>query len=125
MLNHNCPKDHHFAVIGNDKLFEQECKTCSYAERDAQVFKKVQHECFGGSRKNITLLTNGTSVQMQEAINNTIKRAKNSEVPGIFYYAGHGWPTPDTQEPLLFPADIGPNQLESAPKPMKLWQFPY
>ena len=54
---------------------------------------------------------------MQEAITNTLKRARQRNSPVVyFYYAGHGWPTPDTQEPLLIPADIGPNQLESALK---------
>ena len=54
---------------------------------------------------------------MAAAINSVVKRAKQRDEPVVyFYYAGHGWPTPDTQEPLLVPVDIGPNQLSSAMK---------
>ena len=112
------PKDHHFAVIiGNENYSSKNVKSVAYAERDAQVFKKYSMNVLGVPENNVTLLTNGTSVQMQEAINNTLKRARQRVSPVVyFYYAGHGWPTPDTQEPLLVPADIGPNQLESALK---------
>ena len=114
----SAPKDHHFAVIiGNTNYSSKNVREVVYAVRDAQAFKKYSTNILGVPEKNVTLLTNGTSVQMQEAITNTLKRARQRNSPVVyFYYAGHGWPTPDTQEPLLIPADIGPNQLESALK---------
>jgi len=112
------PQDNHFAVIiGNENYTSKNVKSVPFAERDAQVFKLYSTNILGVPEDNVELVTNGSSVQMAAAINSVVKRAKQRDEPVVyFYYAGHGWPKPDTQEPLLVPADIGPNQLESAMK---------
>ena len=112
------PKDNHFAVIiGNENYTSNNVISVDYAVRDAQVFRHYSTNIFGVPDDHIEFVTNASSVQMQAAISSVLKRAQQRESPVVyFYYAGHGWPTPDTQEPLLVPADIGPNQLESALK---------
>lgn len=114
----NAPNDNHFAVIiGNENYTSKNVKNVAFAERDAQVFKLYCTNLLGVPEDNVELLTNGSFVQMTEAINSVSRRAKQRDKPVVyFYYAGHGWPTPNTQEPLLVPADIGPNQLRSAIK---------
>lgn len=112
------PQDNHFAVIiGNENYTSTNARNVDFAVRDAQVFKLYSTNILGVPQDNVELVTNGSAVQMAAAINSVIKRAKQRDEPVVyFYYAGHGWPTPDTQEPLLVPADIGPNQLSSAMK---------
>ena len=111
------PKDNHFAVIiGNEKYTNSGVvANVAGAEHDAEVFQRYSTNILGVPKDNIEYTTNASAAQMDDAIDRVIKRAKQRTSPVVyFYFAGHGWPAPETNQPLLIPADIGPSQIESA-----------
>lgn len=107
-------RDNHFAVVvGNEKYSSAD--NVDYAEHDAQTFKRYCTNILGVPEDQVELVENGSAVEMKRAINNVIRRAQQENSPVIyFYYAGHGWPEPKTNEALLIPVDVGINQLDDA-----------
>ncbi len=112
------PRGNHFAVIiGNENYSSTGVTKVDYAKRDAETFKRYCVNVLGVPEENVEFVLNGSAAQMKSAVERTIKRSVHRESPVVYYYyAGHGWPKEDTQEPLLIPADIGPNQLDMAVK---------
>ena len=109
-------RENHFAVvIGNEKYSSAD--NVDFAEHDAQTFKRYCINILGVPEDQVEFVENGSAVQMKQAINNVVRRAKQENSPVIyFYYAGHGWPEPITEEALLIPVDVGVNQLDEALK---------
>lgn len=103
-------------VIGNEHYQSEDIYGVKFANRDAQVFQKYCQNLLGVPAENIELVLDGSIGQMNEAlrkISNIVEQERNAVV--YFYYAGHGWPSEDS-EPLLIPSDISVNQLENAIK---------
>ncbi len=79
-----------------------------FAANDAKVFKEYCVKTFGIPEKQVKLLVNATSAQMNQGIAwlaNLVKVEEgNAEV--IFYYSGHGLPDEQTKEGYLIPVDV-------------------
>ena len=111
------PKENHYAVIiGNEKYTNSGVvDNVDGAEYDAEIFKKYSTNILSVPADHIEYAINASAAQMRDAIDRIIKRARQTTSPVVyFYYAGHGWPEQDTDQPLLIPADIGPSQIELA-----------
>lgn len=109
-------KENHFALVIGNENYSGAYKV-DFAEHDAGIFKKYCTHLLGVPENQAELVLNGSAVQMKTAISNIIVKAQQREAPVIyFYYAGHGWPDPNTDEPLLIPVDVGVNQLGDALK---------
>ena len=110
-------------VIGNEDYssFQMELNTSSnvdFAKTDAQIFRKYLMNTLGLPNENITLLTDATAGQMKQAIArlSAIAEAYEGEAKLIFYYAGHGLPKDETNEPYLIPVDVSSSNLDYAIK---------
>lgn len=79
-----------------------------FAVNDAKVFKEYCLKTIGIPEKQIKLLVNATSAQMNQGIawlTNLISVEEgNAEV--ILYYSGHGLPDEKTKEGYLIPVDV-------------------
>ena len=63
-------------------------------------------------------MTNATAGQMRQSIArlSAIAEAYEGEADLIFYYAGHGLPKEDTDEPYIIPVDVSSSNLDYALK---------
>lgn len=110
-------------VIGNEDYssFQMDLNTASnvdFASIDAKTFKNYLNSTLGLPKENITLLINATAGQMKQSIArlSAIAEAFEGEAELIFYYAGHGLPKEDTNEPFLIPVDVSSSDLDYALK---------
>ncbi len=110
-------------VIGNEDYssFQMNLNTdtnVDFASIDAKIFKKYLSNTLGLPKENITLLINATAGQMKQSIArlSAIAEAYEGEAELIFYYAGHGLPKEDTNEPYLIPVDVSSSNLDYALK---------
>ena len=110
-------------VIGNEDYssFQMDLNTSTnvdFATVDAKTYKKYLTNTLGVPDENITLLINATAGQMRQSIAklSAIAEAYEGEVQLIFYYAGHGLPKEDTEEPYLIPVDVSSSNLDYALK---------
>jgi len=80
----------------------------NYAIHDAEIFKTYCIKTLGIPEKQIKLIINATSGQMNEGITwlNNLARISEGNVELILYYAGHGLPEEATRDPYLIPVDI-------------------
>jgi predicted lactoylglutathione lyase len=108
-------------VIGNEDYssFQMDLNTSTnvdFAAVDAKTFKKYLVNTLGVPNENISLLINATAGQMRQAIAklSAIAQAYEGEAQLIFYYAGHGLPREDTDEPYIIPVDVSPSNLDYA-----------
>ncbi len=108
-------------IIGNEDYssYQKSLHTeanVNYAKRDAEVFKKYAIKTMGIPESNIIFKINATSIEMHRAINqiSLISKALNGSADIIFYYAGHGFPSPVTKEPYLIPVDVNSTDLQYA-----------
>ncbi|ALO15880.1 putative protein containing caspase domain protein [Salinivirga cyanobacteriivorans] len=79
-----------------------------FAANDATIFHKYCIKTLGIPAENLKLRIDGISSQMKRDIKWLTSRAKygGSDVQLIFYYAGHGFPDPDTKKKYIMPVDI-------------------
>ena len=110
-------------VIGNEDYssFQMDLNTSTnvdFAAIDAKIFKKYLVSTLGVPDENITLLTNATAGQMKQSIArlSAIAEAFEGEAKLIFYYAGHGLPSEESDEPYLMPVDVSSSNLDYALK---------
>ena len=110
-------------VIGNEDYssFQMDLNTSTnvdFAVIDAKTFKKYLRNTLGVPDENITMLINATAGQMRQSIAklSAIAEAYEGEAKLIFYYAGHGLPKVDTDEPYLIPVDVSASNLDYALK---------
>ncbi len=110
-------------VIGNEDYssFQMDLNTdtnVDFASVDAKTFKKYLINTLGVPTENITLLINATAGQMKQKIArlSAIAGAYEGEAKLIFYYAGHGLPKEDTNEPYIIPVDVSSSNLDYALK---------
>ncbi|MFO7829037.1 MAG: caspase family protein [Bacteroidales bacterium] len=110
-------------IIGNEDYssYQMGLKSESnvdFAVRDAEVFKEYATQVLGVPNENIIFLTNARAIQMHRALNkiNMIANITKGKADIFFYYAGHGFPDEQTQEPYLIPVDVSGADLEFALK---------
>lgn len=110
-------------VIGNEDYssFQMDLNTdtnVDFAAIDAKIFKKYMVNTLGIPDENITLLINATAGQMRQSVAklSAIAEAYEGEAKLIFYYAGHGLPKENTDEPYLIPVDVSSTNLDYALK---------
>ena len=102
----------------------------TYAEKDASIFKEYALKTLGVPAENILFKTNAKAVEMNKMVDQLCSVIKNSggSAEVIVYYAGHGFPEIDTQEPYLIPVDCSGTDLKFAIKISdlydKLTEFP-
>jgi len=110
-------------IIGNEDYSSYQLSLASevdveFAINDAKAFKLYAGKTLGIPERNIVFLTNATTGQMHQAISKMNLLAKNSygKAEIIFYYAGHGLPDEETQEPYLMPVDVSGKSVKSGIK---------
>lgn len=105
-------------IIGNEDYttFQPDLSSevnVDFAVNDAKVFKEYCVKTFGIPEKQVKLLINATSGQMNQGIawlTNLINVDEgNAEV--VFYYSGHGLPDEKTKEGYLIPVDVSGNNV--------------
>jgi hypothetical protein len=108
-------------IIGNEdyRSYQLDLETESnvdFAEIDARTFREYMVKTIGLPEDNVSLLINATAGQMRRAIAkmSAIAKAYDGEAKLIFYYAGHGLPHPETDEPYLIPVDVNGSNLDYA-----------
>ncbi len=110
-------------VIGNEDYssFQMNLNTddnVDFASVDAKTFNKYLINTLGVPSENITLLINATAGQMKQSVGrlSALAEAYEGEAKLIFYYAGHGLPKENTNEPYLIPVDVSSTNLDYALK---------
>lgn len=122
-------------IIGNEDYssFQNDLKSevnVEFARNDASAFKEYAIKTIGVPEKNITFILDGTSAQINQALNklNLIAKNTNGKASLILYYAGHGLPNETTKEPYLIPVDVSGTDLNLGIKLQdmyfKLTQYP-
>lgn len=122
-------------IIGNEDYTSKQVgltteQNVPYAINDAAIFAKYCERTIGVPKKQIKVLKNATSAEINRGLswlNNLIKIEKgNAKV--IFYYSGHGLPHEKTKEPYIIPVDVSGSNLDYAIKLTdiykKLTEFP-
>lgn len=110
-------------IIGNEDYnsFQTGLNTevnVDYAMNDAKIFKEYCIKTLGIPEKQIKLLINATSGQMNQGIAwlNNLAKVDNGNAELIFYYSGHGLPDEQTKESYLIPVDISGSNVTQAIK---------
>jgi len=110
-------------IIGNEdySTYQSGLNTevnVSFAERDATIFKEYAIKTLGIPSENVLFKTNAKTIEMNKLIEQICSVIKNSagSAEVFIYYAGHGFPDINTQEPYLIPVDCGGTDLKYAVK---------
>jgi len=84
-----------------------------FAANDAKVFKEYCVKTFGVPEKQVKLLINATSAQMNQGIAwlTNLINVDEGKAEVIFYYSGHGLPDEKTKEGYLIPVDVSGNNV--------------
>lgn len=116
-------------IIGNENYTKYQNNLSAesnvdFASNDARIFKKYCTNTLGIPENNIKFRTDVISSQMKRDIKWLISRAEygGSDVKLIFYYAGHGFPHPETKEKYIVPVDITGSDIENGIKLSKLYK---
>jgi hypothetical protein len=122
-LNNISNSNTYALIIGNEDYssFQDDLSSevnVDFAEHDARIFRDYTINTLGVSERNVILLINGTSGQMNQALTkiNLISKISKEETMIIFFYAGHGLPDEETKEPYLIPVDVSAKDLSQAIK---------
>ncbi len=105
-------------IIGNEDYttFQPDLSSevnVDFAVNDAKVFKEYCVKTFGVPEKQVKLLINATSAQMNQGIawlTNLIS-VEEGMAEVIVYYSGHGLPDEKTKEGYLIPVDVSGNNV--------------
>lgn len=110
-------------IIGNEDYSSRQKglaaeSNVAFASRDAEIFRKYCVETLGLEEKNVFLITNATSAEMNQKIDlvSQIVQKSGDISDLLFYYAGHGLPDEITREPYLIPVDVSASYLPAAIK---------
>lgn len=120
-VNNNQHKNRFALIIGNEDYSSKNTSldpevNVDYAVNDAIVFTQYAKSLLGIPDENLISLENGTSIEMQRAINklNLIAKNMKGEAELFFYYSGHGLPDFVTREPYLIPVDVTGSDMNFA-----------
>ncbi len=113
-------------IIGNEdysRTLNAEVNV-EYARNDAEIFKQYALQTLGVTEKNIHFLQDATAGRMQHKIDlvASILEKYGDEGELIFYYAGHGFPDPNTKTPYIIPVDVNATNLSSAIKLVDIYK---
>ena len=107
-------------IIGNEDYSSHQMDLASevdvaFARNDARAFREYAAKTLGLPRRNIIYLEDVTAGRMSQGIHKLNLLAKNSggKAELYFFYAGHGLPHEQTQEPYLLPVDVSGKNIES------------
>lgn len=110
-------------IIGNEDYTKYQSTLSAeanvdYASNDARIFYQYCNKTLGIPKDNLKLRIDGISSQMKRDIKWLTSRAKygGSNVDLIFYYAGHGFPDPDSKDKYIMPVDITGSQVRDGIK---------
>ncbi len=116
-------------IIGNEdyKRYQRGLQSeanVEFARNDATTFKTYAKQVFGVRDENIFFLTDATSGEMRQKIDLIAKLAARTaeQAEIIFYYAGHGLPDENSNEPYLIPVDVVGTNLNAAIKLTEIYQ---
>jgi hypothetical protein len=120
----NHPNPLRFAlIIGNEDYSSyqvglQRESNVDFAIRDAELFSNYAVNVFGVPEENILFMTNARNIEMRREINKLtgIINALDGKAEIFFYFAGHGFPDPNTRDPYIIPVDVTGSSLEYAVK---------
>ena len=105
-------------IIGNEDYttFQPDLSSevnVDFAANDAKVFKEYCVKTFGIPEKQIKLLINATSGQMNQGIAwlTNLINVDDGKAEIVFYYSGHGLPDEKTKEGYLIPVDVSGNNV--------------
>lgn len=91
-------------VIANEDYTARGVRPVQFALHDGEVFAKYCEQTLGVPPLNIRTYFNADYGAMVAAMDDIKKIAKtNHNIQVIFYYAGHGFPDPDTKSAYLLP----------------------
>ena len=110
-------------VIGNED-YQSRQKSLSieqnvpYATNDAQIFGDFCIKTLGIPSRQVKVLKNATSAEMQKAVSwiSQLAELENGKAKLIFYYSGHGLPDEQTKAAFLIPVDVSGRDLTLAIK---------
>ena len=105
-------------IIGNEDYYSYQTglnkeANVDYAINDARSFKEYCIKTIGIPEKQVKLLTNATTGQMNQGIAwlSNLAKIDNGKAELIFYYSGHGLPDEVTKEAYLIPVDVSGSNL--------------
>jgi len=111
--NNRTYKDAYALIIGNEDYTKYQSglnseSNVQFAIADATTFSLYAEKTLGVPKENIVLLTDAVSTQIKRELTKLTKLIEYSEGKArvYFYYAGHGYPDPETKEPYLIPVDV-------------------
>jgi len=122
-------------IIGNEDYttFQSDLSSevnVDFAANDAKVFKEYCVKTLGIPEKQVKLLINATSAQMNQGIAwlTNLVNVDEGKAEVVFYYSGHGLPDEKTKEGYLIPVDVSGNNVTNGVKVndlyAKLNEFP-
>lgn len=104
------PQPQRFAlIIANEGYSTYQSQVdVEFAMADGLLFAEYCEKRLGIPQRNILVLTNGTSAQMDNELKKLALMAKNygPKAELYFYYSGHGIPQEGTAESYLLPVDV-------------------
>lgn len=105
-------------IIGNEdynsyQVGLQSEANVDYAIRDANLFKEYAQSVLGVPTENIMLMLNARAIEMDSEIKRLTNIIKSLEGKAevFVYYAGHGFPDPQTRDPYIIPVDVSGSSL--------------
>lgn len=125
------PKDpNRFAlIIGNEDYSSYQVgldseSNVEFAVKDAKAFKQYAINVFGVPEDNILFTSNAAVVQMHNNIEKLINIIKilDGDAEIFFYFAGHGFPDEQSNEPYIMPVDVTGANLRFAVKLEELYE---
>jgi hypothetical protein len=106
-------------IIGNEDYLSYQTglkkeQNVEFAIRDANLFKEYCIKTLGIPAGNVLFYSNSGTVAMNQGISqmNRIIQSMNGQAEVIFYYAGHGYPNSQNNEPCLIPVDVTSSSME-------------
>jgi hypothetical protein len=113
---------HRYAlIIGNEDYSSYQTGLSTevnvdYAENDAAVFKEYAVNTLGVPERQVRLLTNATTGQINQGLAwlANLARTEQGQAELIFYYSGHGLPKENTNEAYLIPVDVSGVNINQA-----------
>ncbi len=116
------PNPHRYAlIIGNEDYSSYQSGLSTevnvdYAVNDAAVFKEYAVNTLGVPERQVRLLTDATTGQINQGLAWLANLAKQErgQAELIFYYSGHGLPRENTNEAYLIPVDVSGVNIDQA-----------
>lgn len=100
-------------IIGNEEYTRHQTdltpeSNVIFARDDASAFREYAINVMGVPERNITLLLDATAAEMRQGLARMNLIAKNADGNAeiVVFYAGHGMPDENTNDPYLIPVDV-------------------